>query len=146
MHVGADSTQPHLGFTPWIEAVIEHSLPNSPMVLAGFIRDSPFRRIMSNSSPVQIGILTASDRAASGEYEDLSGPEIEAFLDEVLSSPTTFQRKLVPDNIDDISDALMHLSDDLGSNASKHPICHRCCPGRVSVSYTHLTLPTTIEV
>lgn len=114
MHVGADSTQPHLGFMSWIEAVIEHSLPNSLMVLTGFIRDSPFRRIMSNSSPVQIGILTASDRAASGEYEDLSGPEIEAFLDEVLSSATTFHKKLVPDNIDGISDALMELSDELG--------------------------------
>ena len=66
--------------------------------------------IMSNSSLVQIGILTASDRAASGEYEDLSGPEIENFLNEILSSPTSFHRKLVPDNIDDISDALMHLS------------------------------------
>ena len=73
---------------------------------------------MSNSSLVQIGILTASDRAASGEYEDLSGPEIENFLNEILSFivvwPTSFHRKLVPDNIDDISDALMHLSDDLG--------------------------------
>ncbi|DAC43533.1 MAG TPA: molybdopterin adenylyltransferase, partial [Candidatus Thalassarchaeaceae archaeon] len=27
----------------------------------------------------RFGILTASDRASSGEYEDLSGPSIEEF-------------------------------------------------------------------
>ena len=70
--------------------------------------------VMVDSLPVRIGILTASDRATSGEYEDLSGPEIEAFLDEILSTPTVFHRKLVQDNIDDISDALVELSDDLG--------------------------------
>lgn len=70
--------------------------------------------VMVDSLPVRIGILTASDRATSGEYEDLSGPEIEAFLDEILSTPMVFHRKLVQDNIDDISDALVELSDDLG--------------------------------
>ena len=69
---------------------------------------------MVDTTRIRIGILTASDRATSGEYEDLSGPEIEDFLDEILSTPTEFHRKLVQDNIDDISDALVELSDDLG--------------------------------
>ena len=33
----------------------------------------------------RFGILTASDRASSGEYEDLSGPAIEGFLEEALT-------------------------------------------------------------
>lgn len=69
---------------------------------------------MVDTTRIRIGILTASDRATSGEYEDLSGPEIEDFLDEILSTPTEFHRKLVQDNIDDISDALVELSDNLG--------------------------------
>ena len=35
----------------------------------------------------RFGVLTASDRASNGEYEDLSGPAIEEFLRETLSSP-----------------------------------------------------------
>ena len=34
--------------------------------------------------PPRIGILTLSDRASSGSYEDRSGPAIAAYLDEVL--------------------------------------------------------------
>ena len=83
-------------------------------LLDDFIRTNWLGPTMVDTTRIRIGILTASDRATSGEYEDLSGPEIEAFLDEVLSSATTFHRKLVPDNIDDISDALMELSDELG--------------------------------
>ena len=29
---------------------------------------------------IQVGILTSSDRASSGEYEDLSGPAIRGFF------------------------------------------------------------------
>ena len=37
--------------------------------------------------PARIGIVTISDRASRGEYEDLSGPAIDAYLNEVLVSP-----------------------------------------------------------
>ena len=68
---------------------------------------------MVDTTHIRIGILTASDRATSGEYEDLSGPEIQCLLDEILTNPIEFHRRLVPDNIEEISDALIELCDDL---------------------------------
>ena len=47
---------------------------------------------MSNLDVCRFGILTASDRAAKGIYEDKSGPEIENFLKEVLTSPWEIYR------------------------------------------------------
>jgi molybdopterin biosynthesis enzyme MoaB len=41
----------------------------------------------ASSEPARIGIVTASDRASRGEYEDRGGPAIHAYLDEVLDSP-----------------------------------------------------------
>lgn len=47
----------------------------------------------------RIGILTVSDRATQGQYEDLSGPAIEAALRDYLATPCMFERRLVPDEI-----------------------------------------------
>ena len=52
---------------------------------------------MSAGEPCRFGVLTASDRASAGEYEDRSGPAIEAFLDEALTSPWEISRRLVED-------------------------------------------------
>ena len=57
----------------------------------------------------RFGILTASDRASSGEYEDLSGPAIEEFLKNTLSSPWEVERKLVSDEEKIIEEALIDL-------------------------------------
>ena len=46
--------------------------------------DSVLRRNMTNLETCRFGILTASDRASRGVYEDKSGPEIEEFLQEIL--------------------------------------------------------------
>jgi molybdopterin adenylyltransferase len=55
--------------------------------------------------------LTASDRASSGEYEDLSGPAIEEFLSQALTSPWKICRRLVADEQSTIEEALKSLSD-----------------------------------
>jgi len=47
--------------------------------------------------PVTFGVLTASDRASSGDYEDLSGPAIEEFLSLAISNPFTIERRVIPD-------------------------------------------------
>ena len=49
-------------------------------------------------STARIGILTASDRASRGEYEDESGPAIEEFLREALTSPWEPICRVVPDD------------------------------------------------
>ena len=38
-------------------------------------------------SDARIGILTVSDRASRGEYEDEGGPAIRDYLEEILTSP-----------------------------------------------------------
>lgn len=62
--------------------------------------------------PVKIGILTVSDRASRGEYEDLSGPAIEDYMQEVLVIAWTPVKKIVPDEQPQIEVALKQLADD----------------------------------
>ena len=66
---------------------------------------------MTNSESVAIGIVTVSDRASSGVYEDHSGPAIEQFLKEVVTTPWRAVRRLVPDGIDSVRDTLIDLAD-----------------------------------
>lgn len=54
----------------------------------------------------KIGILTISDRATQGVYEDLSGPAIEAALRDYLATECAFERRLVPDEIPEIVAAI----------------------------------------
>ncbi|MBT3357776.1 MAG: molybdopterin adenylyltransferase [Euryarchaeota archaeon] len=66
---------------------------------------------MSAGEMCKFGILTASDRASAGDYEDISGPAIEAFLSEVLTSPWQIVRKLIPDEQSEIEAAIIDLVD-----------------------------------
>jgi len=63
------------------------------------------------SEPARIGILTVSDRASRGAYEDRGGPAIRAYLQEVLTSPWEARARLVPDERDAIESALVELAD-----------------------------------
>ncbi len=60
----------------------------------------------------KIGILTVSDRAARGEYEDLGGPAIQSYLGEVLSSDWQPVASIVPDEFEQITAALTRMVDD----------------------------------
>lgn len=60
---------------------------------------------MANDLP-RIGILTVSDRASSGEYEDLSGPAIEEALRDYLTTECAYERRIVPDEIPQIVAAI----------------------------------------
>ena len=42
---------------------------------------------MSEGRAVRIGIVTISDRASRGQYQDLGGPAIHACLTDILSGP-----------------------------------------------------------
>jgi molybdopterin adenylyltransferase len=54
---------------------------------------------------VRVAVITVSDRASRGEYEDLSGPEIERALREALPG-LGVERTVVPDEPERIRDAL----------------------------------------
>jgi len=58
-----------------------------------------------------IGMLTVSDRASSGAYEDRGGPAIAAWLESALTSPWRPVRAMVPDEPDEIQQALRQLCD-----------------------------------
>ena len=60
---------------------------------------------------VKIGIVTISDRASRGEYEDKSGPAIEAWLNDVISSPWTPEKRVIEDGIDTVEACLLELCD-----------------------------------
>jgi molybdopterin adenylyltransferase len=52
---------------------------------------------MNDTGPIRIGILTVSDRASQGVYDDLGGPAIRACLGEILTCPWEGMGKIVPD-------------------------------------------------
>ncbi|MFM4703285.1 molybdopterin adenylyltransferase [Aeromonas bivalvium] len=62
----------------------------------------------------RIGIVTVSDRASAGIYEDLSGKAIMETLDAYLSSPWEAVYRLIPDEQDQIEAALTRLADEEG--------------------------------
>lgn len=59
----------------------------------------------------RIGIVTVSDRASAGVYEDLGGPAIRDFLTAHLACEWTPVARLVPDEIPAVSGALIELAD-----------------------------------
>ncbi len=61
-----------------------------------------------------IGIVTVSDRASTGAYEDEGGPAILGFLEEAVRSPAEVHYRCVPDEVDAIVEALTHLCDEVG--------------------------------
>ncbi|HET9717924.1 MAG TPA: molybdopterin adenylyltransferase [Pseudolabrys sp.] len=65
----------------------------------------------TSSEMAVIGIVTVSDRASAGTYRDSSGPAIEEFLRTTLTTPWRAARRLVPDGIENVRDALIDLAD-----------------------------------
>ncbi len=62
-------------------------------------------------APPRIGILTVSDRAAAGAYEDRGGPAVRAVLDHALDGPWDAVVRVVADELEDIRAALVALVD-----------------------------------
>ena len=117
----------------------------------------------SDLKSFKIGIITASDRASQGSYEDKSGPAIESFFQEHIKNPLDTTRILIPDERDQLETQLIHLADtencpliittggtgpgprDITPEATE-AVCHKILPGfgeemrRVSLTY----VPTAI--
>jgi molybdopterin adenylyltransferase len=66
---------------------------------------------LENKQVARIGIVTVSDRASRGEYEDRSGPAITQYLQEVLSSPWEAISRVVADDQATIEAVLADLID-----------------------------------
>ncbi len=59
----------------------------------------------------KIGVVTVSDRASTGAYEDKGGPAIVEVLGEILVSSWQPVTRIVPDEIASIEAALVELAD-----------------------------------
>jgi molybdopterin adenylyltransferase len=84
----------------------------------GFIRGSPpsilrgMGSAMHNeSNRAQVGVVTVSDRASQGVYEDKGGPALNAALTEMLKTPFDVVARVIPDERDLIEATLKELVD-----------------------------------
>lgn len=66
------------------------------------------------TAPLQIGLLSISDRASDGIYEDAGIPALRAWLAEAVCTPWQACERLVPDSFDAICAALTALVDEEG--------------------------------
>ena len=122
----------------------------------------PFERRCALAD-IPIGVVTVSDRASAGLYEDKGGPGIEAALKDLLSSPWRPVRRLVPDERGAIEAALIELADNQGCSLilttggtgpsprdvtpeATEAVCDRLLPGFGELMRTRslLEVPTAI--
>ncbi len=61
--------------------------------------------------PIKIGIVSISDRASTGVYEDKGLPALKDWLTRALKNPITFEARLIPDEQAGISATLIELVD-----------------------------------
>lgn len=64
----------------------------------------------------RIAILTVSDRAARGDYEDRGGPACEDWLRGVITTPVEILRRITPDGRAEVGSAMIDLADNWGAD------------------------------
>jgi molybdopterin adenylyltransferase len=64
----------------------------------------------------RIAILTVSDRAARGDYEDRGGPACEDWLRGVITTPIEILRRITPDGRAEVAGALIDLAETWGAD------------------------------
>ena len=117
---------------------------------------------MSDAKP-KIGILTVSDRASKGEYEDLSGPAIEEALREYLATDCVYERIVIADEVPRITEAITSFAADgcalvctTGGTGpalrdvtpeAMHAVCQKMLPGfgeKMRLASLDVGVPTAI--
>ncbi|WP_088282505.1 molybdopterin adenylyltransferase [Ideonella sp. A 288] len=66
---------------------------------------------MSEFDPVRIGVVSISDRASSGIYEDKGIPALQEWLGSALRNPIAWETRLIPDEREAIGATLRELVD-----------------------------------
>lgn len=112
---------------------------------------------------INIGIVTVSDRASRGEYEDLGGPAIEAWIGQAITNDWRPVKRVIPDEQALVEATLKNLCDEQGCHLvvttggtgpakrditpeATHAVCDKMMPGfgelmrAVSLNY----VPTAI--
>lgn len=87
---------------------------------------------------VTIGIITLSDRASRGTYQDRSGPEIKRYFNKRLRNPIEWHYKLIADDREQLRQLLIQMSND--------SVGLICTTGGTGPSPRDITPEITIEV
>ncbi|MDE1941744.1 MAG: molybdopterin adenylyltransferase [Betaproteobacteria bacterium] len=62
--------------------------------------------------PLKIGLLSISDRATRGVYEDAGLPALKEWVSDVILNPVTFDARLIPDEQKEIEAHLRQMADE----------------------------------
>ena len=65
----------------------------------------------NNFEPLRVGIVSISDRASSGVYEDKGIPALQGWLASAVRNPISWEPRLIPDDEARISETLRELVD-----------------------------------
>jgi molybdopterin adenylyltransferase len=68
----------------------------------------------SNPDEVRIGLVSISDRASAGTYQDEGIPALKNWLGLAITSPLITHERLIPDDAETITETLIELVDELG--------------------------------
>ena len=66
---------------------------------------------MSNHDAVTVGLVSISDRASQGVYEDEGVPALEKWLSRTMLNPVNFLPRVIPDELPVIENTLKELAD-----------------------------------
>ena len=71
---------------------------------------------LKRNSPneIKIGLISVSDRASKGVYQDEGIPALQAWLMKAISNPCTFHERLIADEAEVVTETIVELVDDLG--------------------------------
>ncbi len=67
-----------------------------------------------SATTTRIGLVSISDRASRGAYQDEGLPALEEWLNAALSTPFELERRLIPDDRTQIEATLVELVDEAG--------------------------------
>ena len=68
----------------------------------------------SNPNEARIGLVSISDRASAGTYQDEGIPALKNWLGLAITSPFSTHERLIPDDAETITETLIELVDELG--------------------------------
>jgi molybdopterin adenylyltransferase len=63
---------------------------------------------------VKIGLISISDRASKGVYQDEGIPALQTWLVKAIANNCTFHERLIADELETITETIVELVDDLG--------------------------------
>ena len=74
----------------------------------------PLQQMMAMTDELLIGLVSISDRASSGVYEDKGIPALKEWFGAALTSPWRIETRLIPDDREAIERTLIELVDETG--------------------------------